>query len=90
MCYPCIRPRRFDYTPSLLLTLDDLFLNYGGIEIIIKFYLDNISLINSDSYVNSLLIDKEVLKLMPSTYIYIGDQDPLYDDALRYLELLTD
>ena len=26
---------------------------------------------------------------MPTTYLYVGDEDPLYDDTVRFLELLT-
>lgn len=81
--------RKKEFTPSLLKTLDDLFLNYGGIDIIIRFYLKDISIYKSDPFINLLLMDKSILEKMPVTYFYVGDQDPLYDDSVRFLELLT-
>ena len=81
--------RKKDFTPSFLKTLDDLLLNYGAIDIIMKFYLKDLSIYNSDPFINLLLMDSEILKQMPTTYFYVGDEDPLYDDSVRFLELLA-
>ena len=48
--------RKKDFSPSFLKTLDDLLLNYGAIEIIMKFYLKDTSIYNKDPFINVLLM----------------------------------
>lgn len=54
----------------------------------IKFYLNDYSLYKTDPYVNLTKMSNKILKKFPKINIYCGDEDILYEDNVRYLELL--
>lgn len=43
---------RNDFTPAALESIDNLFLNQGILELIIGFYLQDISLYKTDPYID--------------------------------------
>ena len=48
--------RKRDFTPSFLRTLQDKLLSYKSAEIILEFYLNDVSIYKSDCYLNMLRI----------------------------------
>ena len=73
----------------MLECLNDKVLNYGSIGMACSNYLDDVHRIKSDPYISPYLIDKDFIKKMPKVLIYIGTADPLYDDCIRYAELMS-
>jgi hormone-sensitive lipase len=61
LSYPCMRMRFREYSPSMLLCLEDLILNYGGIGMVRTMYLDDASLIDLDPYLTPILMNDEIL-----------------------------
>lgn len=80
LSYPCMRMRFREYSPSMLLCLEDLILNYGGIGMVRTMYLDDASLIDLDPYLTPILMNDEILLKLPPVKIYCGNKDPLFDD----------
>lgn len=80
LSYPCMRIRFKDFTPSILLCLEDLILNYGAIGLVRTLYIDNPDELNKDPYLTPILMSDEILKKLPNTIIYCGNKDPLLDD----------
>ncbi len=85
LCYPVIHLRRFQFSPSILICLDDLLMSYGIKDIMVQMYLDDFDLANQDPYVSPLMIDDRVLNKFPKTFVYCGTWDPLYDDNVRFV-----
>ena len=54
----------------------------------INFYLEDTSIYKTDCYINLSIMSNKVLKKFPKIIIYCGDEDILYEDNVRYLELL--
>lgn len=68
----------------MLILLDDLLLNYSSLEIIRKAYLKKKEDF-LDPFVSPFLISDEILKLTPFFRVYVGSDDPLYDDSVRFV-----
>ena len=86
--YPVMYMRINSFTPSMFILLEDLLLNYGSMEIIVNSYLEN-KQDCYDPFVSPSLMKDDILKLMPNFCIYVGSDDPLYDDSVRFVHRLS-
>ena len=70
----------------MLICLDHLLLTYGTIALIQALYLDDVSLIDTDPYLTPIVMDDSVIEKLPPITFYVGTNDPLYDDSVRFLQ----
>jgi acetyl esterase/lipase len=84
MFYPAINSSPAQYTPSLLNSLDDRFLNYSALTMCGLYYAHEAASPWDNPYINLNKMSSEVLSKFPPTEIFVGDRDPLRDDAGRF------
>lgn len=74
---------RVNFTPSLLLALDDPILPYPFLRMCLESYIGA----NGDPahpYISPSLANPEVHKKFPKTRIMIASNDPLRDESFRF------
>lgn len=84
MYYPAINASPTQFTPSVLHSLDDRFLNYSSLKMCGLYYVDNAENPCENPYLNLTKLPTEVMAQFPPTEIFIGDRDPLRDDTVRF------
>jgi len=86
--YPALK-FHFDYfTPSLLLSVNDVVLPLHFLKFCVDAYLDKYFNKN-DFFLNPLNAPLEIIKRLPYTRIFGGSSDPLRDDIIRFTKILT-
>jgi acetyl esterase/lipase len=89
LCYPAMYLRHDSYTPSMLYSLDDIFLNYSALRGAISSYLTPDDKPNTDPYISPFVInDLELINMLPKVSVYVGTIDSMYDDAIRFVAKL--
>lgn len=84
MFYPAINASPFQFSPSLLNSLDDRFLNYSALKMCGLYYVHGAANPSENQYLNLNKMDIQIVSKFPPTEIFIGDRDPLRDESVRF------
>ena len=86
--YPALNLSLARFTPSSLLSLDDLVLHHTFLKLCLKSYISDSADPKSDPYLSPILIPDEILRQFPPVRLIVGGKDPLHDDCWRLAERL--
>jgi hormone-sensitive lipase len=90
LCYPALNLDKCNFTPSMLLSLEDLLIPHTFLKMCADSYVPDPEMDrSSDPYISPLKASPSLLARMPPTRIFVGTQDPFHDDCWRYLEKLV-
>jgi hormone-sensitive lipase len=90
LVYPALNLHYFDYTPSLLTSLNDMILPHTFLKICLDSYLkDPRFKPEEDFLISPILTPDNLLKQYPLTKIFVGSKDPFHDDCCRLTERLA-
>lgn len=89
LIYPVGHLRCLDFSPSILMSLNETLLTHTLIDIVYTMYLRENKELIEDPYVSPLMVHKDMISLMPKMSIYFGTKDPLYDDGLRLFQKMV-
>jgi hormone-sensitive lipase len=89
LCYPALRLDLSQFSPSVLLCLEDRLLPYTFLRGAIEGYLGSAEAtrdprVLSNPLVSPAVAPDEVLARLPCTRILVGDCDPLRDESIRF------
>lgn len=87
LAYPGLNLGRFDFSPSMLLSLDDPILPYPFLKMCLESYsgckdYKNVAITESP-YISPIKTTDEILKQFPKTRIMVASNDPLRDDSFK-------
>ena len=85
--YPALRFHMDYFTPSLLMSVNDVILPFHFLLFCVEAYMDKY-FNKDDFFLNPLLAPLELIRKLPYTRIIGGSSDPLRDDFLRFTKLL--
>jgi len=80
--YPACAIDRWEFTPSLLYSLDDYLLHYNVLKGIIEMYLPKGLDTKNNYYVSPVRTPDHILSRFPIVEMYICERDPLRDNGL--------
>ena len=86
VCYPALNLED-KFTPSLLGPLTDIIVPYPFLEICLNQYLkDERCDPTKDPLISPIKYTKEIIKQLPPLRIFVGEDDCLKDESIRFLE----
>ena len=88
--YPALNLSVSSFSPSLLISLDDIMLHYSILLICMRSYLPNEADPLNDPYVSPILIPDQDLLRFPPIRIMAAGRDPLRDESYRLMVRLTE
>ena len=87
LAYPGLNLSKYDFTPSMLLSLDDPILPYPFLKMCLESYSGSTtyadSAITDCPYMSPIKASDEVLSKFPPTKIMVGSNDPLRDEGFK-------
>lgn len=83
-CYPAMNLTESTFTPSMLMSINDILLNYAALRMCTAYYLDKDQDASTNHYISPLFVSDEVLAKFPPVHLYICDRDALRDDGMRF------
>lgn len=88
LAYPAVHLSMNCISPSTFIALEDVILPYALLKCSLDSYL---GAVNGDQnyFASPGLIQDDVLKYLPMTHIYLGSNDPLRDQSLRFASRLA-
>ena len=87
--YPALNMWKEAFTPSFLISLDDVIMHHTFLKLCHDCYLPDRLLDTKDNkYVSPLFAEDSLLSQFPPTRLMIGTKDPLIDDCWRLVERL--
>lgn len=90
LAYPAVRLDINHYSRSVHLALEDKLLPHTFLKICLNSYIQDPSLDpTKDIFISPYQADDEILKALPPVRMVFGEDDPLHDDCLNYLEKLV-
>ena len=87
LAYPALKLDKNQYSPSLLLSLEDLLLPHTFLKLCLKTYLQGKENVN-DPTISPIFIENHILQKFPPVRIIVGTEDPLHDECFRFAEKL--
>ncbi|KRX06447.1 hypothetical protein PPERSA_05060 [Pseudocohnilembus persalinus] len=91
--YPVLNLDLNRFTPSHLISLDDIVLSHWILKLCQKAYLKEDGEFrvppDQDPQISPNLLSQEILKEFPPTRMMVGTEDPLHDDSLQFLQYLV-
>jgi len=89
--FPALNMWKEAYTPSFLLSLDDVIMHHTFLRLCHNCYIKDPLLDTKDNhYLSPLFASTTLLSQFPPTRIMVGTRDPLLDDCWRLLERLNE
>lgn len=89
MSYPALNLNYHNYTPSLLISLEDFILPHTFLKYCLSCYIREGQLDpRHNFYLSPVAAPDSYLKEFPPTHFFVGSQDPLEDDSWRLFERL--
>ena len=89
--FPAINMWKEAYTPSFLMSLDDVIMHHTFLKLCHDCYIkDPLLDTQQNQYLSPLFVSSSILTHFPPTRIVVGSRDPLIDDCWRLLERLTE
>lgn len=89
--FPALNMWKEAYTPSFLLSLDDVIMHHTFLKLCHDCYIrDSLLDTRENHYLSPLFASASVLRQFPPTRIMVGSRDPLLDDCWRLLEQLNE
>ena len=82
--YPCWGIGKQRFSPSLLLSLDDVILNCSNIWPCVDLYIGSDAQDLGNPYLYTNEMPKEILEKFPKTFIIVLGLDPLKDETLKF------
>jgi len=83
--YPAVNLSLKSFTPSLLYSFSDPLLSFEFLLICLKSYITNDKFSpEKDYFISPLFTPEKVLTRYPQVRIFVGEKDPLHDDAVRF------
>jgi len=77
------------YSISGLLSLTDKILSYPFIKVCMDAYVQEYGECDQDMFLNPIFMENKILKLLPPIKMFVGTNDPLRDDIIQFLHILT-
>ena len=80
--YPALNCDREEFTPAVLLAIDDPFLNTTFLSLVLKYYCEDVEGVDikKDYFLSPILLPDSILAKFPQTSIFIAGIDPIRDD----------
>lgn len=89
--FPALNMWKEAYTPSFLLSLDDVIMHHTFLKLCHDCYIKDPLLDTKENhYLSPLFASSKLLSQFPPTRIMVGTRDPLLDDCWRLLERLNE
>jgi len=85
LAYPALTVDEKQFSPSLLLSLEDYLLPYSVLRLCVEAYVPKDSLAEMNPYLSAVTASDEILSKLPPIRIFSGTRDPLHDECWRLL-----
>lgn len=90
LSYPALNIHPSSFSPSLLLSLDDMVLHHTFLKLCYDCYVQDHSVESEYAYyLSPSTAPDTLLEKLPKTRIVVGSSDPLHDECWRLVERLT-
>lgn len=90
LVYPAFDLSTETFSPSRLVSLDDYLLPTSVLRLCQESYLPGEEFSpKRDAFISPILLTDELLKQFPRVAMFVGNADPLHDEAMRFLERMV-
>jgi hormone-sensitive lipase len=90
LSYPATKVSMQDFTPSMLISLEDGVLPHTFLKLCIESYVQNEEFRpNENMLISPVYAEESVLEKLPPVRMALGDDDPLYCDSMKLLEKMV-
>eukprot|EP00347_Sterkiella_histriomuscorum_P013953 403362725 len=84
LCYPALNLSFSDFSPSILLALDDPILPFPFLKMCLESYIGPDPHLSRNPYLSPMKANDDVLKQFPPTRIMIATNDPIRDHGFQF------
>ncbi|KRX10276.1 hypothetical protein PPERSA_09660 [Pseudocohnilembus persalinus] len=101
LAYPALNLNLKRFTPSHLIAIDDFILSHTILKLCVEAYLgvqnqkqntiqeqQTKHNYTQDYFISPSIMPDKILQLFPQTHIFVGTEDPLHDDCIRFFQRL--
>lgn len=89
LAYPALNIDKNQYSPSLLLSLEDLLVPHSFLKLCLEAYLQGNENVK-DPTISPVFIEDQILQRFPPVRMIVGTEDPLHDECFRFAEKLLE
>ena len=89
LAYPALNIDKNQYSPSLLLSLEDLLVPHSFLKLCLEAYLQGNENVK-DPTISPVFIEDQILQRFPPIRMIVGTEDPLHDECFRFAEKLLE